>query len=254
MSFDFISYVSLDQLTDPLSPFAAPRWISRWCHLYVHHWRIPRCCQHPRCPNWRPLFRWSRLHVLLLPLDRFLRRIMERYSLGRQLGGIPRCRSSSYSMPRRFLQLALYVLVLSSSHLHLLTPLCHSTGNFVISRATPTMFLRMGNRGFGVYLFFATMQVLSIPFIVLLLPETRSVPLEAMDRLWAEKNTWRANSLLMAEASPSSNFDSLRNFRTDFFPMLQQLKQEHQGDSKIATTSSDQGSSSQDVEDQKESV
>jgi len=142
----------------------------------------------------------------------------------------------------------------SSSYLRALTSLYHSIGNFVISRATPTMFLRMGNRGFGVYLFFATMQVLSIPFIVLLLPETRSVPLEAMDRLWAEKNTWRANSLLMAEASPTLNFVSLRNFRTDFFPMLQQLKREHQGDSKIATTSSDRGSSSQDVDDQKESV
>ncbi|GAA5825539.1 hypothetical protein JCM5353_002332 [Sporobolomyces roseus] len=103
--------------------------------------------------------------------------------------------------------------------------------NFVISRATPTMFLRMGNRGFGVYLFFATMQVLSVPFIVLLLPETKGVPLEAMDRLWAESNTWQANSLLM-----------------------KQLRQEHQGDSKNATTSSDQERSSQDVDDQKESV
>ncbi|GAA5998706.1 hypothetical protein JCM5350_001442, partial [Sporobolomyces pararoseus] len=31
--------------------------------------------------------------------------------------------------------------------------------NFVISRATPTMFLKMGKRGYGVYLFFATMQI-----------------------------------------------------------------------------------------------
>ena len=85
--------------------------------------------------------------------------------------------------------------------------------NFVISRATPTMFLRMGNRGFGVYLFFATMQVLSIPFIVLLLPETRSVPLEQMDRLWAQKNTWRAQKIVMAEVCSSFNFDSLRNLR-----------------------------------------
>ena len=126
---------------------------------------------------------------------------MERYSLGRQLGGIPWSRSSSYSMSRRFLQLALCVLFLSSSHLRSLTLLYHSTGNFVISRATPTMFLRMGNRGFGVYLFFATMQVLSIPFIVLLLPETKGIPLEAMDRLWAQKNTWRAQKVVMAEVS-----------------------------------------------------
>ncbi|GAA5945683.1 sugar porter family MFS transporter, partial [Sporobolomyces koalae] len=71
--------------------------------------------------------------------------------------------------------------------------------NFVISRATPTMFLRMGKRGYGVYLFFATMQLLSIPYIVLLLPETRNIPLEEMDRLFAQKNVWTANKVVMAE-------------------------------------------------------
>ncbi|GAA5861662.1 hypothetical protein JCM1840_005224 [Sporobolomyces johnsonii] len=71
--------------------------------------------------------------------------------------------------------------------------------NFVISRATPTMFLKMGAGGYGVYLFFATMQVLSIPYIVFLLPETRHVPLEEMDRLFAQKNVWTANKVVMAE-------------------------------------------------------
>lgn len=84
------------------------------------------------------------------------------------------------------------------SILPVLTLLYHSIGNFVISRATPTMFLRMGNRGFGVYLFFATMQVLSIPFIVLLLPETKGIPLEQMDRLWAHPSKWNANKIVMA--------------------------------------------------------
>jgi hypothetical protein len=70
------------------------------------------------------------------------------------------------------------------------------TGNFVISRATPTMFLNMG---YGVYFFFAAMQVLSIPYIVMLLPETRHIPLEEMDRLFAQKNVWNANKIVMAE-------------------------------------------------------
>ncbi|GAA5988557.1 hypothetical protein JCM10908_003620 [Rhodotorula pacifica] len=71
--------------------------------------------------------------------------------------------------------------------------------NFVISRATPTMFLNMGHSGYGVYLFFGAMQVLSIPYICLLLPETRNIPLEEMDRLWAQKNKWNANKIVMAE-------------------------------------------------------
>ncbi|POY72808.1 hypothetical protein BMF94_4217 [Rhodotorula taiwanensis] len=71
--------------------------------------------------------------------------------------------------------------------------------NFVISRATPTMFLNMGHSGYGVYLFFGAMQVLSIPYICLLLPETRNIPLEEMDRLWAQRNTWHANKIVMDE-------------------------------------------------------
>ncbi|GAA5861675.1 hypothetical protein JCM1840_005228 [Sporobolomyces johnsonii] len=77
--------------------------------------------------------------------------------------------------------------------------------NFVISRATPTMFLRMGAGGYGVYLFFATMQVLSIPYIVFLLPETRHVPLEEMDRLFAQRNVWTANKVVMAELRREHN-------------------------------------------------
>ncbi|GAA6024776.1 hypothetical protein JCM10207_005582 [Rhodosporidiobolus poonsookiae] len=68
--------------------------------------------------------------------------------------------------------------------------------NFVISRATPTMFLNMG---FGVYMFFAAMQVLSIPYCVFLLPETRNIPLEEMDRLFAQRNVWNANKIVMEE-------------------------------------------------------
>ena len=60
--------------------------------------------------------------------------------------------------------------------------------NLVISRATPTMFLKMGHSGFGVYLFCSSsdrssaltlavgfMQLLSIIYLVLLVPETKHV-------------------------------------------------------------------------------
>ena len=72
--------------------------------------------------------------------------------------------------------------------------------NFVISRATPTMFLQMNSGGCGVYLFFATMTVISIPYIVYLLPETKAVPLEEMVRLFAPgMSSWGANEKVMAE-------------------------------------------------------
>ena len=58
--------------------------------------------------------------------------------------------------------------------------------NFVISRATPTMFLKMGHSGFGVYIFFAGMQILSIFYVWFLLPETKGIPLESMDALFEE--------------------------------------------------------------------
>ncbi|GAA6054026.1 hypothetical protein JCM3770_002424 [Rhodotorula araucariae] len=61
------------------------------------------------------------------------------------------------------------------------------------------MFLRMGAGGWGVYLFFCLMQLASIPYICFLLPETRNIPLEEMDRLFAQKNVWNANRIVMAE-------------------------------------------------------
>ncbi|PNS14108.1 hypothetical protein CAC42_6621 [Sphaceloma murrayae] len=72
--------------------------------------------------------------------------------------------------------------------------------NFVISRATPTMFLRMGRSGCGVYFFFATMMIVSIFFVFFLIPETKSVPLEYMDRLFEVKPIWNANKIVIAEA------------------------------------------------------
>ena len=68
--------------------------------------------------------------------------------------------------------------------------------NFLISRFTPQMFLKME---YGVYFFFASLMILSIIFIWFLVPETKSIPLEEMDRLFEIKPVHNANKILMAE-------------------------------------------------------
>ena len=68
--------------------------------------------------------------------------------------------------------------------------------NFIIARFTVQMFNAWG---YGVYFFFASLMILSAIFVFFFVPETKGLPLEAMDRLFAIKPTWRANSQLMAE-------------------------------------------------------
>lgn len=53
---------------------------------------------------------------------------------------------------------------------------------FLISRFTPQMFSAMG---YGVYLFFASLMVCSIPIVYFIIPETSGIPLEGMDELFA---------------------------------------------------------------------
>lgn len=53
---------------------------------------------------------------------------------------------------------------------------------FLIARFTPQMFTSMG---FGVYIFFASLMLLSIPFVYFAVPETSGIPLEHMDELFA---------------------------------------------------------------------
>ncbi|KAK5130854.1 hypothetical protein LTR08_001626 [Meristemomyces frigidus] len=65
--------------------------------------------------------------------------------------------------------------------------------NFIISRFTPQMFDSMGPSGCGVYYFFASMMILSIPFAYFLIPETKGIPLESMDRLFAVKPVRKAH-------------------------------------------------------------
>lgn len=61
------------------------------------------------------------------------------------------------------------------------------------------MFETMGPSGCGVYFFFASMMILSIIFVWFLVPETKGVPLESMDRLFEIKPTRTAHTIVMRE-------------------------------------------------------
>lgn len=71
--------------------------------------------------------------------------------------------------------------------------------NFIISRFTPQMFDTMGPSGCGVYYFFACMMICSIPFTYFLIPETKGIPLESMDRLFEIKPVRKAHKTVHAE-------------------------------------------------------
>lgn len=71
--------------------------------------------------------------------------------------------------------------------------------NFIISRFTPQMFATMGPSGCGVYYFFASMMILSIPFVYFLVPETKGIPLESMDRLFEIRPVRKAHKQVHAE-------------------------------------------------------
>lgn len=66
--------------------------------------------------------------------------------------------------------------------------------NFLISRFTPQMFLKMS---YGVYMFFASLMLLSIPFVYFLVPETKGIPLERMDELFETRPVFKAHSILL---------------------------------------------------------
>lgn len=61
------------------------------------------------------------------------------------------------------------------------------------------MFNNMGPSGCGVYFFFASMMLVSIIFVWFFIPETKSVPLEFMDRLFEAKPINSANKIVMEE-------------------------------------------------------
>ncbi|KAJ5098781.1 hypothetical protein N7532_005782 [Penicillium argentinense] len=67
--------------------------------------------------------------------------------------------------------------------------------NFLISRFTPQMFAKME---YGVFFFFASLMICSIVFVFFLVPETKGIPLESMDALFAVKPIWRAHPTMVA--------------------------------------------------------
>ncbi|KAK1997599.1 general substrate transporter [Colletotrichum falcatum] len=75
--------------------------------------------------------------------------------------------------------------------------------NFFISRFTPQMFNAWD---YGVYFFFASLMICSAVFIFFLVPETKSVPLEMMDRLFEIRPIRKANKTIMAELAAASHF------------------------------------------------
>ena len=54
--------------------------------------------------------------------------------------------------------------------------------------------------GFGVYMFFASLMLCSVVFVYFFLPETKGIPLEAMDRLFSRSLPARsAHKIVLAE-------------------------------------------------------
>ncbi|KAI6910096.1 putative quinate [Hortaea werneckii] len=70
---------------------------------------------------------------------------------------------------------------------------------FIIARFTPQMFANMGPSGCGVYYFFASMMILSIVWVYLVMPETKGIPLESMNRLFEISPARKAHRTVHAE-------------------------------------------------------
>ncbi|KAF2263789.1 general substrate transporter [Lojkania enalia] len=66
--------------------------------------------------------------------------------------------------------------------------------NFIISRFTPQMFNKMG---YGVYFFFASLMIISVPFVFFLIPETKGIPLEHMDSLFDIKPVYKSHGVML---------------------------------------------------------
>ncbi|KAF9022137.1 general substrate transporter [Hymenopellis radicata] len=84
-------------------------------------------------------------------------------------------------------------------HVRTFTQACMAASNwlytFLIARFTPQMFEKMD---YGVYFFFASLMVFSIAFVFCLLPETKTIPLERMDELFAtDVRPWNAHRIVM---------------------------------------------------------
>ncbi|KAJ7173454.1 quinate permease-like protein [Mycena filopes] len=85
-------------------------------------------------------------------------------------------------------------------HVRTFTQACQAASNwlfaFIVARLTPQMFTAMG---YGVYIFFATLMVISVPFVYFIIPETKQVPLERMEELFEPgMKPWKAHGIVMA--------------------------------------------------------
>lgn len=70
---------------------------------------------------------------------------------------------------------------------------------FVIARITPNMIEGMGESGFGMYFLFGSVTICGLVFVWFLIPETKSVPLDQMDRLFEISPVRKAHLIVMDE-------------------------------------------------------
>lgn len=69
--------------------------------------------------------------------------------------------------------------------------------NFLVARFTPQMFTAMG---YGVYLFFASLMICASIYVFFLVPETKGIPLESMDKLFSKDIPARkAHKIVLAD-------------------------------------------------------
>lgn len=97
------------------------------------------------------------------------------------------------------------------SRIRTFTQACVAASNwlfaFLIARFTPQMFTAMQ---YGVYLFFSSLMVLSIPYVYFLVPETKRVPLERMEEIFAaDVRAWNANEIVMSRPPPTTTCDQV---------------------------------------------
>ena len=71
--------------------------------------------------------------------------------------------------------------------------------NFVVARATPNMMATMGQGGYGTFFTYGSFCFTMFIFVWFLIPETKAVPLDKMDRLFDIRPCSRAYATVMEE-------------------------------------------------------
>jgi hypothetical protein len=66
------------------------------------------------------------------------------------------------------------------------------------------MFLKMN---YGVYMFFACLMLISIPYVYFLIPETKGIPLEKMDELFEIQPCHKAHKIMLQRLSEVDHAD-----------------------------------------------